>query len=135
MPGDVIGLVGPLGAGKTQLVKGIAAGLGVTEERRVSSPTFVLVNEYDGRLHLWHVDVYRLADVRELDAIGFDEMVASGGVVVVEWADRAAALLPTATIWMELTPEGESRRRIVARTADAAIAERCRGLDAPRREP
>ncbi len=111
--GDVIALVGPLGAGKTQFVKGLAAGLGVTDPRSVNSPTFVLVQEYHGRLTLYHLDAYRLGSVKELSAIGFDELCDAGGVVVVEWADKVQSLLPEAAIWIELMPTGESARSIV----------------------
>jgi len=111
-PGDVIGLVGPLGAGKTQLVKGIAVGAGVAEERIVNSPTFVLVNEYEGRLHVFHLDAYRLSASRELAAIGFEEMCAAAGLVVVEWADKVADIMPANTMWITLTPSGETSRRI-----------------------
>jgi len=111
-PGDVIALVGPLGAGKTQFVKGLAAGLGVTDPRSVNSPTFVLVQEYHGRLTLYHLDAYRLGSVKELSAIGFDELCDAGGVVVVEWADRVKSLLPESAIQIEMTPTGETVRRI-----------------------
>lgn len=129
--GDVVGLVGGLGAGKTHLVKGIAAGLGVTDERRVNSPTFVLVNEYDGRLHVFHVDAYRLASVRELDALGFDEMCAGGGVVLVEWADRIAELMGPAALWIDMEIIGDTERKLTFRTASAPVAKRLAdaGLD------
>ena len=93
-PGDVVALVGPLGAGKTQLVKGIAAGAGVADPRTVNSPTFVIVNEYAGRLPIFHVDAFRLDGAADLAAIGFDELCSEEAVVVIEWADRVANLLP-----------------------------------------
>ena len=121
-PGDVIALVGPLGAGKTQFVKGLAAGLGVGDPRSVNSPTFVLVQEYHGRLTLYHLDAYRLGSVKELSAIGFDELCDAGGVVVVEWADRVRSLLPESAIGIELAPTGESTRRVTlaAQAADVS---------------
>jgi len=92
--GDCVGLVGQLGAGKTVLVRGIAAGLGVVDDRLISSPTFVLVQEYPGSVPVYHVDLYRLADAAgELAELGLDEMLADG-VVVIEWADRAGEALP-----------------------------------------
>ena len=82
-PNGVIALTGPLGAGKTHLAKGIAEGLQVHDTRVVNSPTFVLVNEYAGRLHMYHVDAYRLAGPAELAALGFEDMCDAGGLVVV----------------------------------------------------
>ncbi len=111
-PGDVVGLVGPLGAGKTQFVKGIAAGLGVGDERRVNSPTFVLVQEYAGAVRLYHVDAYRLSGAKELETVGFAEMCDRRGVVVVEWADRVREAMPESTIWVQIEPAGERERRI-----------------------
>jgi len=92
--GECVALIGELGAGKTVFVRGLAAGLGVNEDGIVSSPTFVLVQEYAGRLPLYHVDLYRLADAEEeLADLGLSEMLAEG-VVAIEWADRAAGALP-----------------------------------------
>jgi tRNA threonylcarbamoyl adenosine modification protein YjeE len=92
--GDCVALIGPLGAGKTALVRGIAAGLGLADERMVSSPTFVLVQEYPCRVSVFHLDLYRLGDASsELPELGVDEMLAQG-VVLIEWADRAAESLP-----------------------------------------
>ena len=113
--GDVVLLSGDLGTGKTELTKGIAAGLGVTSP--VQSPTFALVDEHpapalgpEGRL--LHLDLYRL-DPRELDGIGWDELMASeGNVVVVEWAERAAGRLPDRYLLVELTAAGADTREI-----------------------
>ena len=84
--GDGVALIGPLGAGKTTLVQGIAAGLDVRGE--VVSPTFALMNVYEGRLPLYHLDVYRLEDERRLHALGYEPESADEGVTLVEWADR-----------------------------------------------
>ena len=130
-PGDVIGLVGQLGAGKTQLVKGIAVGLGLSDDRLVNSPTFVLVNEYAGRLAVHHVDAYRLKDARELEAIGFEETCRGGGVVLVEWADKVAAALPAGALWIDIAVTGEKSRRLTITTdsGDLAVRVRSAALD------
>ena len=92
--GDCVALVGSLGAGKTVLARGLAVGLGLTEPRLVSSPTYVLVQEYPCRVPLFHLDLYRMADPEgELADLGLDEMLQSG-VVLIEWADRAQEALP-----------------------------------------
>ena len=92
--GDCVGLIGDLGSGKTVLVRGIARGLGVADGRAVSSPSYVLVREYAGRVPVFHVDLYRLASPEaELADLGLAEMLAEG-VVLIEWADRAGPALP-----------------------------------------
>jgi tRNA threonylcarbamoyladenosine biosynthesis protein TsaE len=91
-PGTLLALTGPLGAGKTQLAKGVAEGLGV--QSVVNSPTFILMNEHDGRLRLFHVDAYRLAEPEEALAAGLLDERQAAGVTVVEWADRLAGWLP-----------------------------------------
>ncbi len=92
--GDCVALMGTLGAGKTQLVRGIAQGLGLAEGRMVSSPTFVLVQEYPGRVPIHHLDLYRLSDpAGELPTLGIDEMLQTGAVLI-EWAERAGQALP-----------------------------------------
>jgi len=107
--GDVLALVGDLGAGKTHLVKGIAAGLGVAEE--ASSPTFTLVHEYPGgRLPLYHIDLYRLESEDEALRIGLDDYLHGEGVTVVEWADKFASLMPSHTQWIRIRAlEGDHR--------------------------
>ena len=122
--GVTIGLVGSLGSGKTTLVAGIAAGNTPGSGVEVTSPTFTLVHEYPGRLYLYHVDVYRLADVREAAALGFDEWLRPDSVVIVEWADRIAPLLGTELLRVELTATGESSRRLVF-DARGELALRC----------
>ncbi len=114
--GDLVALVGELGSGKTVLVRGVALGLGVEDERLVSSPSYVLVREYAGRVPIFHVDLYRLsAPAAELDELGLAEMLAAG-VVVVEWADRAAEALPRPhwRVTIEVTA-AESRRFAIER--------------------
>ncbi len=114
-PRHVVALIGPLGSGKTTLVKSVAASAGVADPRQVNSPTFVIVNEYDahspaGPLRLYHVDAYRLRNAADLDALGFDEM-ADRGAVLVEWADRGAGLLPDDHLRIEIDTLGETARR------------------------
>ena len=111
-PGTLLALVGPLGAGKTELAKGVAEGLGV--ESVVNSPTFVLINEHAGRLRLFHADAYRLDDPEEAFAAGLLDDRAASGVTVVEWADRLAAQLPAERLELTIEPEpaGVNRRRI-----------------------
>jgi tRNA threonylcarbamoyladenosine biosynthesis protein TsaE len=111
-PGDVVALVGPLGAGKTHLVKGIAEGAGVADRNQVNSPTFVLINEYAGRLPIHHIDVYRLAGSDELEALGFEEMVSGPGAVLIEWADRVEDALPVDHLHVTLAVTGAERREL-----------------------
>lgn len=115
--GLVVGLVGPLGAGKTQLVKGIAVGNGLDDAREVTSPTFTLVHEHPGKVPLFHLDAYRLSKPQELVALGFDEMVGSDAAVVVEWADRVSLAMPDDTLWIELTITGDSSREVAFRAS------------------
>lgn len=109
----MLALSGPLGAGKTQLAKGVAEGLGVTSV--VNSPTFILMNEHEGRLRLFHVDAYRLGDPEEAMAAGlFDERQAAG-VAVIEWADQLAGWLPDDRLEVAIaTVPGEDRCRQLA---------------------
>jgi tRNA threonylcarbamoyladenosine biosynthesis protein TsaE len=106
--GTRIHLFGDLGAGKTVFVRGLAAGLGADPEE-VSSPTFTLVQEYRGRLRLYHVDLYRLAP-QEVPDLGLDDM-ATGGVLAIEWAERLPAV-DTAAIQVRLEDLGEHERRV-----------------------
>jgi ATPase, YjeE family len=113
--GSLVALIGPLGAGKTELAKGVAEGLGVTSV--VNSPTFVLMNEHVGRLRLFHIDAYRLDDPDEAAAAGLFDDRQAAGVAVVEWADRLADRLPAERLELTLQPEpdGSDRRRITWR--------------------
>ena len=111
--GDCVALVGDLGAGKTAIVRGIAAGLGLADDRLVSSPTFVLVQEYPARLPVFHIDLYRLAEAsRELEQLGLAEML-SQGVALIEWADRAGETLPRPRWQITITHTGKRSRRFV----------------------
>lgn len=109
-PGDVISLIGELGAGKTHLVKGIVAGLGVPSEA-ANSPTFVVIQEYDGRIPVCHIDAYRLRDVDEFLELGADEILASDAVCLIEWADRVEDVLPRDRLDVRIETTGETTRR------------------------
>lgn len=121
-PGDVILLVGDLGAGKTALAQGIGAGLGVRAV--INSPTFTILKEYAGRLPLYHFDLYRIESPDELYTLGFDEYFVGDGVCVVEWAERGEPTSPDAPLpWpvsylrIELRAEGPERRTLTATSA------------------
>jgi tRNA threonylcarbamoyladenosine biosynthesis protein TsaE len=120
VPGDVVCLFGELGAGKTQLAKGIAAGLGVTDT--VNSPSFVLMAEYEGRLPLFHIDLYRLADAGDALAGGLIEDRQASGVTVIEWAERLGAWLPAARLDIRIEGTGDAPRRLVLHPTDARHA-------------
>lgn len=107
--GSVIGLIGDLGAGKTRLVQAIAAGMGV-ERQEVNSPTFVLIQEYEGRLTIYHFDAYRLADTDEFLELGADELMAADGVCLIEWADRVADVLPADSLHIDIQISGSNSR-------------------------
>ena len=112
-PGHVLALIGPLGAGKTQLTQGLALGLGAPE--RVTSPTFKLVNEYHGRIALYHLDAYRLQGADDLIALGCDEFfdaTEGDAAAVVEWADRVAAALPADRLEIHIDLTGETTRTL-----------------------
>jgi len=110
--GECLALHGDLGAGKTQFVRGLVAGLG-GNARSVSSPTFVLLNIYEsGRLKVFHLDAYRVSGADDFESIGFTELLDQRGVVVVEWADRVTALLPPEVIHVTIRTTDESHREI-----------------------
>jgi tRNA threonylcarbamoyladenosine biosynthesis protein TsaE len=109
-PGSVVALIGPLGAGKTHLVRAIAEGLGIADSRSVSSPTFVLIQEYAARLPIYHFDAYRLRSDAEFHELGVQEYFAGDGVCLVEWADRVPGSLPAEHLKIELKVTGETSR-------------------------
>jgi tRNA threonylcarbamoyladenosine biosynthesis protein TsaE len=92
--GDIVALIGDLGTGKTQLAKGLARGVGVPEEYCITSPTYIIVNEYQGRIPLYHFDLYRLEGNSDLENLGYEEYFEGKGVTVIEWAEKIAHLLP-----------------------------------------
>ena len=116
-PGDVVGLTGDLGAGKTLFCKGVGEALGVSPDRIVS-PSFVIVPEHRGRLPFTHVDVYRLDTVREAEEIGLDETFSGEGVCLVEWAEKVTQLLPTDCVRVTFTVSDGDRREIAVAAPD-----------------
>lgn len=111
--GDVVALTGELGTGKTRWVQGVCQGLSVTD--RVISPTFTLVNEYQGDLPVYHVDLYRLANITEGDNFGLEEYLYGAGITLIEWADRAWDILPDEYLVVDLYHLSDTRRRVVLR--------------------
>lgn len=109
-PGAVIALIGPLGAGKTFFSRSLAEGLQIPSPRDVTSPTFVLIQEYTARLPIYHFDAYRLKHLSEFEDLGALDYFAGEGVCLVEWADRIAPLLPRDHLRVELDVTGESSR-------------------------
>jgi tRNA threonylcarbamoyladenosine biosynthesis protein TsaE len=118
-PGDLVCVWGELGAGKTQLAKGIALGLGISDT--VNSPTFILMNEYAGRLPLFHVDLYRLADAADALAGGVIDDRQIEGVTVVEWPQRMGGVLPAGRLDVRIDGSGDEPREIVVETADPRL--------------
>ena len=113
-PGAVVALTGELGAGKTSFVQGLVRGLGASV--RATSPTFVLVNEYAGRVPIHHVDAYRTESMTELMDLGLLEMIGGDGVTIVEWADRLTPLMPPDAIHVHITGVGDELRTITIRS-------------------
>jgi len=113
-PGAVVALTGELGAGKTCFIQGLVRGLGVTG--RATSPTFVLINQYPGRVPVYHVDAYRTESLTELMDLGLLELLGGGGVTVIEWADKLESLLPPEAIHVHIDGVGDQPRAITIRT-------------------
>jgi len=109
-PGDVITLQGPLGAGKTALTQAIARGLEVDPHIYVTSPTFSLLHEYQGRIPLYHMDLYRLSGEDDIEALGFQEYIYGKGLTVIEWPDRLENMMPAERLHVELIITSESSR-------------------------
>lgn len=113
--GDVVALSGELGAGKTTLVKGVAKGLGVKRAERVSSPTFALIHEYQGKFPVFHLDWYRMDQITGVDAALADECFYGGGVTLVEWPERGKKVLPKKFYKVKIEHQKESHRKITFR--------------------
>lgn len=125
--GDVIALQGDLGAGKTNFVQGLARGLNIVED--VNSPTFILANEYySGRLPLFHIDAYRVADAAEAEGFGLDDYLNGDGVTVIEWAERVRGALPRDVLWIEFAYVSENERQLLFTARRAHSLELLEGL-------
>jgi tRNA threonylcarbamoyladenosine biosynthesis protein TsaE len=110
-PGAVVGLVGPLGAGKTHLVRAMALGLDIADPRMVASPTFVLIHEYPARIPIYHFDAYRLESVEEFFDLGVHEYFQGQGVCLVEWADKVEKCMPPKCLWIQIAITGPTSRQ------------------------
>jgi tRNA threonylcarbamoyladenosine biosynthesis protein TsaE len=121
--GDVISLAGELGSGKTWFTKGVGLGLGIDRDMIITSPTFSLVNEYEGRHTLFHLDAYRLESLTDFMAAGLDEYFYQEGVVVMEWADRWPEILPDCRLNVEFVIKDEHSRKITMSGYDPRAVE------------
>ena len=110
--GDVVALGGELGAGKTQFIKGLAAGAGVGKPTYVSSPSFTLINEYLGRVPFYHVDLFRLESQKEAEGLGLEDYLHGGGITAIEWADKIPSLLPGEMLSIYIVYTGKNTRSI-----------------------
>jgi len=106
--GDVVACIGELGAGKTQFIKGLAQGIGIQKSAYITSPSFTLIQEYEGRIPFYHIDLYRLGDVKEAEGLGLEEYFHSNGITAMEWADRILPLLPEE--WLEIHIHGTGKK-------------------------
>ncbi len=111
-PGDVLALVGELGAGKTQFIKGLATGAGVGKPAYVSSPSFTLINEYPGRVPFYHIDLFRLETQKEAEGLGLEDYLHGGGITAVEWADKIPSLLPKEMLSVHIIYRSKNTRSI-----------------------
>lgn len=110
--GETILLIGELGSGKTIFAKGVASGLGIKSSTAVTSPSFTLINEYQGRLRLFHIDLYRINRHEELYDLGLEEIMTPANVVMVEWGEKLGHFSPASAIVVRLCTRGERRREI-----------------------
>ena len=111
-PGDVIALSGNLGSGKTTFTKGIGNGLGVKDSKRINSPTFVLIKEYSGKIPLYHLDLYRLDALKEIENLAIEEYIYGTGVTVIEWAEKMKGLLPERYISVRFKIKSYNKREV-----------------------
>jgi tRNA threonylcarbamoyladenosine biosynthesis protein TsaE len=121
--GDILALSGELGSGKTCFTGGLARGLGVDEKYQITSPTFTLINEYPARYKLYHFDVYRLNSYSEFEDLGYEDYFCSDGVVVIEWAEKIAQILPKDTFFINFEYLDENRRRIMIKGPKSRMKE------------
>ena len=109
--GDVIALIGNLGAGKTVIAGGLCCGLGVKEDY-ITSPTYTIINQYDGKIPVYHIDLYRLKNLDELYNLGWDEYIYGHGTCIIEWADKAGEMLPEEYLTVNIEVTGKNKRKI-----------------------
>jgi len=112
LPGDVVALVGELGAGKTQFIKGLAAGAGIRKPAYVSSPSFTLINEYEGKIPFYHIDLFRLETEKEAGDLGLEEYFQGIGITAIEWADKIPSLLPREMLFIHIAYAGKNTRSL-----------------------
>ncbi len=110
--GDVVALIGDLGSGKTCLTQGIARGVDIAQGEVVSSPSYIIINEYDGKIPIYHIDLYRLETYAEIAELGLGEYINSDGICIIEWAERMAEGLPDTCIKIYITWEDENTRSV-----------------------
>jgi len=110
--GDVVALCGDLGSGKTTFTKGIGKGLGVNNTRQINSPTFVLIKEYEARIPIYHIDLYRLDNLKAIEDIAIEEYIYGDGIAVIEWAEKIESILPKKHITVKFQIKDENKREI-----------------------
>lgn len=116
LKGDIYCIKGDLGVGKTVFTKGVAAGLGIKED--ITSPTFTIVNVYEGKFTLYHFDVYRIGSIEQMEDIGYEEMFFGDGICIIEWAEIVKEIIPKEAIWIEIQKDfnkGEDYRKITTK--------------------
>lgn len=111
-PGDVVALVGELGIGKTQFIKGLASGVGIGRPTYISSPSFTLINEYPGRVPFYHLDLFRLEQEKEAEELGLEDYFQRRGIIAIEWADKIPSLLPKEMLLVHFTFTGTNTRTL-----------------------
>lgn len=118
-PGDIFCLSGDLGVGKTVFTKGFAQGLGITDY--ITSPTFTIINEYEGNIPFYHFDVYRISSLDEMDDTGYEEYFTGNGVCLIEWAELIEEFIPSTAYWIEIEKDyskGDDYRKITLKTIE-----------------
>jgi tRNA threonylcarbamoyladenosine biosynthesis protein TsaE len=131
-PGDVVALVGELGTGKTHFIKGLASGAGVKRSRYITSPSFTLIHEYQGKIPFYHIDLYRLKTEKEAEGLGLEEYIQGGGITAVEWADKIPAHLPEQMLWIEIRHTGAHNRSIEIRAKGKRYEQMIQGFEGSR---
>jgi tRNA threonylcarbamoyladenosine biosynthesis protein TsaE len=112
LPGDVVALVGELGAGKTQFIKGLAAGVGIGNPTYISSPSFTLINEYPGKITFYHIDLFRLGREKEAEELGLEDYFQGKGITAIEWADKIPSFLPKELLLIHIAHTGKNTRSL-----------------------